>query len=157
MTFPRRAALPTGAARCCSIGPWATTDPLPWRTQRFGQPCVTAMVQRIGNRGAPGDRTRPAPVMPFAGVRGAAPSSDRLHAILRGNESLHQQQRAGDSMDHHSYYAAGQRTVEACVVGSGGFGRSFLFQGMRVPGMRARVAVDVDAAVAARERAAVAA
>jgi len=34
-------------------------------------------------------------------------------------------------------------------VGSGGFGRSFLAQGLRVPLMRARIAVDVDAAIAA--------
>lgn len=47
------------------------------------------------------------------------------------------------------YYATAQVPVETCVVGSGGFGRSFLAQGLRVPLMRARVAVDVDAAIAA--------
>jgi predicted homoserine dehydrogenase-like protein len=40
--------------------------------------------------------------------------------------------------------------VEACIVGSGGFGRSFIAQGLRVPLMNVRVAVDVDAAVAAK-------
>jgi predicted homoserine dehydrogenase-like protein len=45
--------------------------------------------------------------------------------------------------------------VEACIVGSGGFGRSFIAQGLRVPLMNVRVAVDIDAAVAARSFAAV--
>lgn len=52
-------------------------------------------------------------------------------------------------MNHLDYYAGAQRPVETCVVGSGGFGRSFLAQGMRVPLMNARVAVDVDASIAA--------
>lgn len=52
-------------------------------------------------------------------------------------------------MNHLDYFAAAQRPVETCVVGSGGFGRSFLAQGRRVPLMRARIAVDVDAAIAA--------
>jgi predicted homoserine dehydrogenase-like protein len=52
-------------------------------------------------------------------------------------------------MNHLDYYASAQRPVETCVVGSGGFGRSFLAQGLRVPLMRARVAVDVDVAIAA--------
>ena len=47
------------------------------------------------------------------------------------------------------YYAVAERPVETCVVGSGGFGRSFLAQGQRAPLMHARVAVDVDAATAA--------
>ncbi|MFA7666624.1 MAG: SAF domain-containing protein [Burkholderiaceae bacterium] len=46
-------------------------------------------------------------------------------------------------MNHHRYYAGLERTVETCVVGAGDFGRSFIAQGMRVPKMRARVAVDV--------------
>ncbi len=52
-------------------------------------------------------------------------------------------------MNHLDYYAGAQRPIETCVVGSGGFGRSFLAQGMRVPLMNARVAVDVDASIAA--------
>jgi predicted homoserine dehydrogenase-like protein len=52
-------------------------------------------------------------------------------------------------MNHLGYFAAAQRPVETCVVGSGGFGRSFLAQGMRVPLMHARIAVDVDASIAA--------
>jgi predicted homoserine dehydrogenase-like protein len=52
-------------------------------------------------------------------------------------------------MNHLDYYATAQRPVETCVVGSGGFGRSFLAQGMRVPLMRARIAVDTDADIAA--------
>jgi predicted homoserine dehydrogenase-like protein len=52
-------------------------------------------------------------------------------------------------MNHLDYYATAQAPVQTCVVGSGGFGRSFLAQGLRVPLMRARIAVDVDAAIAA--------
>ncbi|WP_319239324.1 hypothetical protein [uncultured Propionivibrio sp.] len=52
-------------------------------------------------------------------------------------------------MNHLEYFAAATRPVDTCVVGSGGFGRSFLAQGRRVPLMRARIAVDVDAMVAA--------
>lgn len=51
-------------------------------------------------------------------------------------------------MNHLGYFAAAQRPVETCVVGSGGFGRSFLAQGMRVPLMHARIAIDVDASIA---------
>jgi predicted homoserine dehydrogenase-like protein len=46
-------------------------------------------------------------------------------------------------MNHHRYYAQLQQPVETCIVGAGGFGRSFVAQGLRVPKMRARVAVDV--------------
>ena len=52
-------------------------------------------------------------------------------------------------MNHLDYYASAKRPVETCVLGSGGFGRSFLAQGMRVPLMRARIAVDIDADIAA--------
>ena len=52
-------------------------------------------------------------------------------------------------MNHHRYFADAKRPVETCLVGSGSFGRSFLAQGRKVPLMRARVAVDVDAAIAA--------
>jgi predicted homoserine dehydrogenase-like protein len=67
-------------------------------------------------------------------------------------------------MNFHRYFATGRepleartidgrivesRIVETCIVGTGGFGRSFLAQGLRVPRMRARVAVDVEAEIAA--------
>lgn len=53
-------------------------------------------------------------------------------------------------MNYSAHYAKAQRPVETCVVGSGGFGRSFLAQGLRVPLMRARIAVDRDARIAAK-------
>ena len=53
-------------------------------------------------------------------------------------------------MNHLDYFAPAKRPVEACVVGSGGFGRSFIAQGLRVPLMNVRVAVDIDAFVAAK-------
>lgn len=52
-------------------------------------------------------------------------------------------------MNHHRYFSRAKRPVEACIVGTGGFGRSFLAQGFRVPLMNVRVAVDVDPAIAA--------
>ncbi len=52
-------------------------------------------------------------------------------------------------MNFHSYYAKADRRVETCLVGAGGFGQSFLSQGQRVPLMRARIAVDLDAERAA--------
>ncbi len=58
-------------------------------------------------------------------------------------------------MNHLDYFSPAERPAEACVVGSGGFGRSFIAQGQRVPLMNVRVAVDLDAAVAARSLAAV--
>jgi predicted homoserine dehydrogenase-like protein len=51
-------------------------------------------------------------------------------------------------MNYHSHYASAQRPVETCVVGSGGFGRSFLAQGRRVPLMNARIAVDRESEIA---------
>ncbi|MDR0441008.1 MAG: flagellar biosynthesis protein FlgA [Candidatus Accumulibacter sp.] len=53
-------------------------------------------------------------------------------------------------MNYLDYFSPAQRPVEACVIGSGGFGRSFIAQGLRVPLMNVRVAVDIDAAVAAK-------
>ena len=53
-------------------------------------------------------------------------------------------------MNHLDYFSSALHPVETCVVGSGGFGRSFIAQGLRVPLMNVRVAVDIDAAVAAR-------
>ncbi len=52
-------------------------------------------------------------------------------------------------MNHIDYFSSATRPVETCVVGSGGFGRSFLAQGLRVPLMRARVAIDIDIEIAA--------
>jgi predicted homoserine dehydrogenase-like protein len=52
-------------------------------------------------------------------------------------------------MNHETHYAGARRPVETCVVGSGGFGRSFLAQALRIPLINARVAVDRDAGIAA--------
>ena len=52
-------------------------------------------------------------------------------------------------MNYHRYFSADRPVVEACVIGTGGFGRSFLAQGLRVPLMRVRVAVDINAQTAA--------
>jgi predicted homoserine dehydrogenase-like protein len=51
-------------------------------------------------------------------------------------------------MNFHRYFSVDRPPVETCIVGTGGFGRSFLAQGLRVPKMRARVAVDRDAEIA---------
>jgi predicted homoserine dehydrogenase-like protein len=45
-------------------------------------------------------------------------------------------------MNLHRTFAGLRRPVEACVIGTGGFGRSFLAQALKVPLMRARVALD---------------
>src|SRR5215212_1601445 len=52
-------------------------------------------------------------------------------------------------MNYHAYYAKADRSVETCVVGTGGFGQSFLAQAQRVPLMNARIAVDLSAESAA--------
>ncbi|CAL8969212.1 hypothetical protein RHODGE_RHODGE_00140 [Rhodoplanes serenus] len=52
-------------------------------------------------------------------------------------------------MNLHTFYAGAARPVECCVVGTGGFGRTFLAQAQRMRLLGARVAVDVDAATAA--------
>ncbi|MET0744466.1 MAG: SAF domain-containing protein [Microvirga sp.] len=52
-------------------------------------------------------------------------------------------------MNYHSYFAAAERPVETCCVGTGGFGQSFLGQARRVPLMNARIAVDITAEGAA--------
>ncbi|WP_099825445.1 NAD(P)H-dependent oxidoreductase [Oceaniglobus indicus] len=52
-------------------------------------------------------------------------------------------------MNYHTYFDRKGRTVECCIVGTGGFGRSFLAQGLVVPGLSVRVAVDVSGDVAA--------
>ena len=51
-------------------------------------------------------------------------------------------------MNYHARFA-GARRVETLIVGTGGFGRSFLVQGQRVPLMGVRVAVDRSAETAA--------
>ena len=48
-------------------------------------------------------------------------------------------------MNYHAYFRRGGRTVEACLIGTGGFGRSLLAQGRAIPGLAVRVAVDVRA------------
>lgn len=48
-------------------------------------------------------------------------------------------------MNYHRYFDKDHKPVETCIVGTGGFGRSFLAQGLRVPLMNVRVAVDIDA------------
>lgn len=53
-------------------------------------------------------------------------------------------------MDHLRYFAGRDgRTVDCAVIGSGGFGRSFLSQARHVRGLRCRVAFDRDTAIAA--------
>lgn len=59
-------------------------------------------------------------------------------------------------MNHLRYFAGREtRVVETAIVGTGGFGRSFLAQAPRVRGLSCRVAVDRDAATAARALASV--
>lgn len=53
-------------------------------------------------------------------------------------------------MNLHSLYSGIRAPVETCVIGSGGFGQSFVAQALRVPKMNARIAVDRDSAIAAR-------
>lgn len=48
-------------------------------------------------------------------------------------------------MNFHNYFSSIKRPVQSCVVGSGGFGRSYLAQSLRVPLVECRVAVDIDA------------
>lgn len=51
-------------------------------------------------------------------------------------------------MNFHSLYAGIDRPVATCVVGSGGFGQSFLAQVQRMKLVTARIAVDQDTATA---------
>lgn len=51
-------------------------------------------------------------------------------------------------MNYHTHFSGAHR-VETCIVGTGGFGRSFLVQARRVPSMNARVAVEIDMQTAA--------
>lgn len=52
-------------------------------------------------------------------------------------------------MNFETLYAGTKRPIETCVVGSGGFGRSFLAQALRIPLINARVAIDREAGIAA--------
>ncbi|QKV20632.1 NAD(P)H-dependent oxidoreductase [Oricola thermophila] len=52
-------------------------------------------------------------------------------------------------MNFHAYFNADRRIVEACVIGTGGFGRSLLAQARRVPLLSVRVGVDISAEAAA--------
>jgi predicted homoserine dehydrogenase-like protein len=53
-------------------------------------------------------------------------------------------------MNFHAHYAGITAPVETCLVGSGGFGRSYLAQARRIPLVNARIAVDMTAEAAAR-------
>ena len=48
-------------------------------------------------------------------------------------------------MNYHAYFNADSETVEACIIGTGGFGRSLLAQGRKVPLLNVRIGVDVTA------------
>ncbi|MES3004192.1 MAG: flagellar biosynthesis protein FlgA [Pseudomonadota bacterium] len=52
-------------------------------------------------------------------------------------------------MNFETLYSGATRPVETCVVGSGGFGRSFLAQALRIPLINARIAIDREAGIAA--------
>ncbi|MGL4289999.1 MAG: flagellar biosynthesis protein FlgA, partial [Phreatobacter sp.] len=53
-------------------------------------------------------------------------------------------------MNFHTTYSAIGAPIETCVVGSGGFGQSFIAQAQHVRLMGARIAVDRDAETAAQ-------
>jgi predicted homoserine dehydrogenase-like protein len=53
-------------------------------------------------------------------------------------------------MNLHGFYARAERAVECCVIGTGGFGATFIAQAGRVPLMNARIAVDIAAETAAK-------
>lgn len=52
-------------------------------------------------------------------------------------------------MNYHSYFGTQAEPVECCIVGTGGFGRSFLAQSLKTPLISTRVAVDLKAETAA--------
>jgi predicted homoserine dehydrogenase-like protein len=52
-------------------------------------------------------------------------------------------------VNFHAHYATIAQPVETCLVGSGGFGRSYLAQSRRTPLINARIAVDITAEAAA--------
>lgn len=53
-------------------------------------------------------------------------------------------------MNYHTYFArvGGVSPVECAIVGTGGFGRSFLFQSRKLPLLNTRIAIDVAAETA---------
>ena len=51
-------------------------------------------------------------------------------------------------MNFHAHYDRIREPIETCLVGSGGFGRSYLAQGRKIPLVNARIAVDVTAEAA---------
>lgn len=51
---------------------------------------------------------------------------------------------------HHYLDSSTSDPVHICVIGAGGFGRSFILQGQRIPALDIRIAVDIDAEAAAR-------
>ncbi|NLS07752.1 flagellar biosynthesis protein FlgA [Rhizobium sp. P32RR-XVIII] len=51
-------------------------------------------------------------------------------------------------MNYHSYFGSNAEAVECCIVGTGGFGRTFLAQSLKTPLISTRVAVDVRAEMA---------
>lgn len=53
-------------------------------------------------------------------------------------------------MNFHAHYAGITRPIETCLVGSGGFGRSYLAQARKIPLVNARIAVDMTAEAAGR-------
>ena len=52
-------------------------------------------------------------------------------------------------MNYHTRYAAIAAPIETCLVGGGAFGQSFLAQARRIRKLSARIAVDLDAKIAA--------
>lgn len=54
------------------------------------------------------------------------------------------------ALNFHAHYAGITQPIETCLVGSGGFGRSYLVQAKRIRQVNARIAVDVTAQAAAR-------
>ncbi|WP_376987950.1 NAD(P)H-dependent oxidoreductase [Bosea sp. R86505] len=53
-------------------------------------------------------------------------------------------------MNFHAHYGGIREPIETCLVGSGGFGRSYLAQARKIPLVNARIAVDVTAEAAGR-------
>lgn len=52
-------------------------------------------------------------------------------------------------MNYHTHFKRDGRSVQACIIGTGGFGRSLLAQARVTPGLSVRVGVDVSAEIAA--------
>ncbi len=51
-------------------------------------------------------------------------------------------------MNYHTYFGRESDPVECCIVGTGGFGRSFIAQSLKTPLISTRVAVDLKAQTA---------